>query len=29
MKTALLIVDIQNDYFPKGKMELEGASRQA
>jgi len=25
MKTALLIVDIQNDYFPKGKMELEGS----
>jgi nicotinamidase-related amidase len=24
MKTALLIVDIQNDYFPEGKMELEG-----
>ncbi|HOD36708.1 MAG TPA: cysteine hydrolase family protein [Syntrophales bacterium] len=26
MKTALLIVDIQNDYFPKGKMELEGST---
>lgn len=25
MNTALLIVDIQNDYFPGGKMELEGA----
>ena len=25
MKTALLLVDIQNDYFPGGKMELEGA----
>ncbi|NMM28004.1 MAG: cysteine hydrolase [Glaciimonas sp.] len=24
MKTALLIVDIQNDYFPGGKMALEG-----
>jgi nicotinamidase-related amidase len=23
MKTALLIIDIQNDYFPGGKMELE------
>ena len=23
MKTALLIIDIQNDYFPSGKMELE------
>ena len=22
MKTALLLVDIQNDYFPHGKMEL-------
>jgi nicotinamidase-related amidase/GNAT superfamily N-acetyltransferase len=22
MKTALLIIDVQNDYFPKGKMEL-------
>jgi nicotinamidase-related amidase len=26
MKTALLIVDIQNDYFPGGKMELEGST---
>jgi nicotinamidase-related amidase len=25
MKTALLVVDIQNDYFPGGKMVLEGA----
>ena len=25
MKTALLIIDIQNDYFPGGKMELEGS----
>jgi nicotinamidase-related amidase len=25
LKTALLIVDIQNDYFPGGKMELVGA----
>ena len=24
MKTALLLIDIQNDYFPDGKMELEG-----
>ena len=24
MNTALLIIDIQNDYFPGGKMELEG-----
>jgi len=32
MKTALIIVDIQNDYFPGGKMELVGidsASRNA
>ncbi len=32
MKTALLLIDIQNDYFPGGKMELVGsfeASRQA
>lgn len=26
MKTALLIVDIQKDYFPGGKMELEGST---
>lgn len=25
MKTALLLVDIQNDYFPGGNMELEGS----
>jgi nicotinamidase-related amidase len=25
MNTALLLVDIQNDYFPNGKMELEGS----
>lgn len=25
MKTALLLVDIQNDYLPGGKMELEGS----
>jgi nicotinamidase-related amidase len=25
MKTALILVDIQNDYFPNGKMELEGS----
>jgi nicotinamidase-related amidase len=25
MNTALILVDIQNDYFPGGKMELEGA----
>lgn len=32
MKTALLLIDIQNDYFPGGKMELRGsmdAARQA
>jgi nicotinamidase-related amidase len=28
MKTALLLIDIQNDYFPGGKMELAG-SREA
>jgi len=27
MNTALLLVDIQNDYFPGGKMELEGIVR--
>jgi len=26
MKTALLIVDVQNDYFPDGKMELDGSA---
>jgi len=25
MKTALLLIDIQKDYFPGGRMELEGA----
>lgn len=25
MKTSLVLVDIQNDYFPGGKMELEGS----
>jgi nicotinamidase-related amidase len=25
MNTALLLIDIQNDYFPRGKMALEGA----
>jgi nicotinamidase-related amidase len=25
MKTALLLIDLQNDYFPGGKMELEGS----
>ena len=29
MKTALLIIDIQNDYFPGGKMPLEGADEAA
>ncbi|MEJ5223886.1 MAG: cysteine hydrolase family protein [Anaerolineales bacterium] len=29
MKTALLLIDIQNDYFPGGKMELEGAEQAA
>lgn len=29
MKTALLIIDIQNDYFPGGKMELEGSEQAA
>ena len=24
MKTALMLIDIQNDYFPRGTMELEG-----
>ncbi len=27
MKTALLIIDIQNDYFPSGKMELYEAEK--
>jgi nicotinamidase-related amidase len=25
MKIALLIIDVQNDYFPNGKMELNGS----
>jgi nicotinamidase-related amidase len=25
MKSALIVIDIQNDYFPGGKMELEGS----
>ncbi|MBI1921669.1 MAG: cysteine hydrolase [Geobacter sp.] len=25
MKTALLVIDIQNDYFPGGRMEVEGS----
>ena len=25
MKTALMLIDIQNDYFPQGAMELEGS----
>lgn len=29
MNTALLLIDIQNDYFPGGKMELEGALQAA
>ena len=29
MKTALLLIDIQNDYFPGGKMELESAEAAA
>lgn len=29
MNTALLLIDIQNDYFPGGKMELEGAEQAA
>jgi nicotinamidase-related amidase len=28
-RTALVIIDIQNDYFPGGKMELEGADAAA
>jgi nicotinamidase-related amidase len=27
MKTGLLLVDIQNDYFPGGKMELQGSQQ--
>jgi nicotinamidase-related amidase len=26
MKTGLILVDIQNDYFPEGQMELVGIS---
>ena len=29
MNTALLLIDIQNDYFPGGKMELEGSIQAA
>ena len=29
MKTALLLIDIQNDYFPGGRMELAGAEAAA
>ena len=29
MSTALVIIDIQNDYFPGGTMELEGSSAAA
>lgn len=29
MHTALLLIDIQNDYFPGGKMELAGAEQAA
>lgn len=29
MTTALLLIDIQNDYFPGGKMELEGSDAAA
>ena len=25
MKTALMLIDIQNDYFPQGAMEFEGS----
>jgi len=25
MNTALMLIDIQNDYFPGGRMELEGS----
>ena len=28
-RTALLVIDIQNDYFPGGKMELERAAAAA
>ncbi len=29
MTTGLLLIDIQNDYFPDGKMELEGSEQAA
>jgi nicotinamidase-related amidase len=29
MKTALILIDIQNDYFPGGRMELEGSLKAA
>jgi nicotinamidase-related amidase len=29
MSTGLLLIDIQNDYFPGGKMELEGSEKAA
>ena len=29
MKTALVLIDIQNDYFPGGRMELEGSPEAA
>lgn len=29
MKTALILIDIQNDYFPGGRMALEGAPQAA
>ena len=29
MHTALLLIDIQNDYFPGGRMELEGSDAAA
>jgi nicotinamidase-related amidase len=29
VRTALLIIDIQNDYFPGGKMELDGSMQAA
>ena len=29
MSTALIIVDIQNDYFPNGKMELSNPEKAA
>jgi len=29
MKTALILIDIQNDYFPGGRMELEGSHEAA